>query len=79
MNLKEEKEKKAMDAQSRLHGVSDKITELENVEMEMLSNLRNTVNEHQKLLDMAKGGALDINSILASQAKFNAPKGGKWR
>ena len=79
MQLKEEREKRAMDAQSKLEGVSDKITELENVEMEMLSNLRNTVNEHQKLLEMAKGGKLDLNSIMASQQRFNGPKNGKWR
>ena len=31
--------------------------------MEMLSNLKNTVNEHNKLLSMAKSGALDLGSI----------------
>ena len=59
--------------------ISDKITGLENVEMEMLNNLRHTVNEHNKLLEMSKKGDLDVNMILQSQNKFNSQKKGKWR
>ena len=47
--------------------MGDRITELESVEMEMLQNLKNTVNEHNKLLSMAKSGNLDVNSIMQSQ------------
>jgi len=46
--------------------MGNRISELENVEMEMLGNLKNTVNEHNKLLNMAKSGALDLNSITQS-------------
>jgi len=42
-------------------GIGDNITNLENVEMEMLSHLRHTVNEHNKLLEMSKNGDIDLN------------------
>ena len=47
--------------------------------MEMLSNLKNTVNEHNKLLSLAKSGNLDMSSIMQSQQKFNMPKESKWK
>lgn len=50
MQVKEEKEKRGMEAQAKLDQMGTRIQELEGVEMEMLSNLKNTVNEHNKLL-----------------------------
>ena len=47
--------------------------------MDMLHKLRNTVNEHNKLIEMAKNGDLDMNAIFKSQNKFNQKKKGKWR
>ena len=66
MQLKEDKEKKAFESQQALDKVGTRINELENVEMEMLSNLKNTVNEHNRLLQMAQSGNLDFDSILKS-------------
>ena len=34
--------------------------------MDMLHHLRNTVNEHNKLIEMAKSGDLDMNEIMQS-------------
>ena len=79
MQVKEEKDKRMFDAQSQLNEMSDRITNLESVEMEMLSNLKNTVNEHNKLLAMAKSGNLDVNSIMQSQQKFNPSKEKHWK
>ena len=44
--------------------MGNRISDLENVEMEMLTNLKNTVNEHNKLMGMAKSGDLNMQSII---------------
>jgi len=64
MQVKEGKDKKVHDAQVKLDVMGNRINELESKEMEMLSNLKNTVNEHNKLLGMAKSGALNMENIV---------------
>ena len=68
-----------VEKQQQIRGINDKITELEQVEVEMLQNLRYTVNEHNKLLEMQKSGNFDFNQILNSRLKFNAKQPGKWK
>ena len=45
----------------------------------MLNNLKNTVTEHNKLLGMAKDGSLDMNSVQASQQRFNPNRPQTWK
>jgi len=45
----------------------------------MLQNLRTTVNEHNKLLEMQKSGSLSFESILNSQQRFQLNKPKKWK
>ena len=71
MQLKEVRERQIFDDQQKVEQAGSRIAELELKEMQMLSNLKNTVTEHNKLLGMAKDGSLDLNSVQASQQRFN--------
>ena len=79
MQVKEDKEKRALEAQNQLGHMGNRIQELEGVEMEMLTNLKNTVNEHNKLLNLAKSGALDMNGIVQSKQQYAAKRSGLWK
>ena len=59
MQAKESKANKILAEQKRIEDATQRIKDLENREMEMLQNLRGTVNEHAKLLTLAKNGNLD--------------------
>lgn len=79
MQAKELKDKRAFDTQKNLDGVSTRINELESVEMEMLTNLKHTVNEHNKLLGLAKSGNIDLQSINVSTKNYNAGRSSVWK
>ena len=79
MQNKEVKEKTILDTQQGLKKVAGRIQKLENVEMEMLSNLQKSVSEHQKLLGLVKNGNLDSISIQSSQKNFHLKSLRNWK
>ena len=48
--------------------------------MQMLEELRTTVNEHNKLLEMSENGELNMNDIILSRQRIRLEnKIAKWR
>ena len=66
--FKKASEQRTIGQKNKVHEISEKITEQEAVEIDVLNHLRNTVKKHNKLIEMAKRGTISNYCYQGSKA-----------